>query len=311
MQWIKSTDERARLCSLSCEYVFPDNFFLTFKSGRMVDPIVILMNDTKQSLSGRIELREVVLPDDQDFLIRLYISTRGDITALPIDQHQKNALLLMQYQAQSQSYALQFPNAVHYIVIFDGNCVGRYMIERKAGEILGIDLALFPESRSLGIGTSIIRSSFEEAAETGRIFVFHVLKSNRAVRLYLRLGCVIADDTATHYKMTWQPSKLMEKIMLEDLTKDDFVSRLNSTFQIYFTPEKAYEAELIEVSESRQRFRQEGFSLLFLSQQEAPFDQQMYKVEHPELGIFDLFLVPIGKSDKGVKYESVFNRLVE
>ena len=103
----------------------------------------------------------------------------------------------------------------------------------------------------------------------------------------------------------------MEKTMTEHLTRDDFAKQLNTAFQVYFTPEKVSEAELIEVTEAQQRIRQDSFSLLFLLPPEVPIEQGNYTIEHPALATFDLFLVPISKSNEGVKFEAVFNRLIE
>jgi hypothetical protein len=35
--------------------------------------------------------------------------------------------------------------------------------------------------------------------------------------------------------------------------------------------------------------------------------QQIYQVEHPTLGSFELFLVPVGPDEQGMCYEAVFN----
>jgi hypothetical protein len=99
--------------------------------------------------------------------------------------------------------------------------------------------------------------------------------------------------------------------MLEHLTRDQFAEHLNSAFKIYLTPETFVDAELTEVSEIRKRPRQEAFSLLFLAQTAAPFEQAAYKVEHPTLGTDVLFLVPIEQTAKGIFYEVLFNRLTD
>ncbi len=49
------------------------------------------------------------------------------------------------------------------------------------------------------------------------------------------------------------------------------------------------------------------FSLIFRSPGErrhAP--QQIYTVRHPELGEIEIFLVPIGPDERGMRYEAVF-----
>ena len=99
--------------------------------------------------------------------------------------------------------------------------------------------------------------------------------------------------------------------MSEHLTRDAFAEQLNTKFYIHFTPENAVEAELTEVSELKARPPQESFSIIFLAPIEIPFEQKIYKIEHSGLGTFELFLVPIGKNEKGINYESVFNRLIE
>lgn len=155
-------------------------------------------------VTEQIELRRVEVPGDEDLLLKIYCSTRDDLSAPGLDPEMQRALMAMQYEAQVKSYELQYPNADHYIVIFEGVAVGRFMLERNPNEILGIDLAILPEYRSTGIGTTVIRSTFRECAETDRTFVFHVLRTNRAIGLYLRLGCVIAGETASHYRMEWK-----------------------------------------------------------------------------------------------------------
>jgi len=165
------------------------------------------MSMETDELAGRITLRKVELPADEEFLRGLYKTTRDDMASLPLDETQKTGLIEMQFTAQAQSYSSRHPGADHYIVQLDGKAVGRYFVDRQPGEILGIDLALLPEYRSLGIGSFIIRSEFALAAETNRAFTFEVLRSNeRAFQLYLRLGCIVTGDTGTHYLIAWRPS---------------------------------------------------------------------------------------------------------
>lgn len=163
------------------------------------------MKNRTLTLSERVSLRPAAIPADEDFLKDLYASTREDIDTLPLAAEQKNSLLLMQYEAQKQGYAAHAPDAVHYIVVFDGEPIGRYMVDRGLTRILGVDLALLPRFRGMGIGSHILRTTFKEAAETNRSFVFEVVKTNRAYELYQRLGCVVTGETSTHYKMAWQP----------------------------------------------------------------------------------------------------------
>jgi hypothetical protein len=88
--------------------------------------------------------------------------------------------------------------------------------------------------------------------------------------------------------------------MAETFTAETFSPHAQSTFKIADGPE----VELDEVRElgSATDDRRAPFSLVFRGPQEPTLSQQTYKVEHGELGEFELFLVPLGP---GV-YEAVF-----
>jgi len=69
------------------------------------------------------------------------------------------------------------------------------------------------------------------------------------------------------------------------------------------------EMELIEVIDGRSTPRQEQFSLIFRALEQAQVAQGMYRLEHDHLEAGDLFLVPVGRDEKGFYYQAVFNRL--
>jgi hypothetical protein len=48
------------------------------------------------------------------------------------------------------------------------------------------------------------------------------------------------------------------------------------------------------------------FSLEFLGPPERLLLQGTYPFEHPALGVFDIFVVPIGRDETGIRYEAVF-----
>jgi hypothetical protein len=50
----------------------------------------------------------------------------------------------------------------------------------------------------------------------------------------------------------------------------------------------------------------ERFSLYFVGP-ESYLEQKIYSVEHEQMGVFDLFLVPVGHDQNGFRYEAVFN----
>jgi hypothetical protein len=97
--------------------------------------------------------------------------------------------------------------------------------------------------------------------------------------------------------------------MLESPTKAMFAENVNSTFHLLHGDGQPLTLELIECREGIVSPDSELFSLLFRGPK-AALPQRTYEVEHPALGRFPLFLVPIKQDDNGTYYESVFNRLV-
>ena len=48
------------------------------------------------------------------------------------------------------------------------------------------------------------------------------------------------------------------------------------------------------------------FSLIFRGPCDPILPQKTYPMTHPELGRFDLFVVPVGRDQAGTRYEAVF-----
>ena len=98
--------------------------------------------------------------------------------------------------------------------------------------------------------------------------------------------------------------------VLEDMDKEVFAKYLHTRFRICdkLSP-TVIEAELVQVDEGGSSNEVEHFSLLFTGPAEPRLGQQTYGIEHPEMGSFDLFLVPVGADENRTSYEAVFNRL--
>ncbi len=147
--------------------------------------------------------------DDEGFLYELNAATRAAELALgQWDAPQAAALLQLQYRAQQQSYRQEFPAATTEIVLTPGQgitAVGRLITDRSAAEILLVDIALLPAWQGRGIGTALIQALQAEAAAAGRAIRLHVLASNRARRLYQRLGFVVEGEPAVYLAMIWRP----------------------------------------------------------------------------------------------------------
>ncbi len=99
--------------------------------------------------------------------------------------------------------------------------------------------------------------------------------------------------------------------MLEDLDHDDYAANLNTTFRLQHPQLGKLDLALIEVSELKETRSQRIFSIVFRGPLEPAFKQGLFPVEHERLGTGSLFLVPIAREADGMRYEAVFNRLVQ
>ncbi len=159
-------------------------------------------------------MRPVVMPDDEMFLKELYASTREeDVMMWGMPDEQAKMLVDMQYRAQKAQYEAQYPDALHEIILFNGTPVGRMMTTRNEAELFFIDIAVFTDYRSLGIGTVIFQGLMREAEGSNKPLNFSVLVSNhKAIKLYKRLGMDFIGNTGSHYLLRWQPESTPENI---------------------------------------------------------------------------------------------------
>lgn len=96
--------------------------------------------------------------------------------------------------------------------------------------------------------------------------------------------------------------------MLEGITHKSFESIIGTTVELK-AGETSFQADVDAVSLLRQSPGQERtpFSLTLQAHDSENHGQQTYQLHHPDLGVLDLFLVPIGPGETGMRYEIVFN----
>ncbi|NUQ24058.1 MAG: hypothetical protein HUU34_08900 [Saprospiraceae bacterium] len=99
--------------------------------------------------------------------------------------------------------------------------------------------------------------------------------------------------------------------MLDTLQITDFQPYLNQTLPVRFRqPEATLPAELIDVSElvSHPGSPRPPFSIILRTSQQGEYYQQaIYTLLHPVKGELDIFLVPLGADEKGMRYQAIFN----
>ena len=111
----------------------------------------------------------------------------------------------MQYEAQQHFYESEYKRADDEIILWEGEPAGRLVVERREHEIRCVDVALLPEHRNSGIGTFLIQELQNEARREKKPLRLQVIRFNRAVNLFERLGFVRTSETGTHFQMEWTP----------------------------------------------------------------------------------------------------------
>lgn len=97
--------------------------------------------------------------------------------------------------------------------------------------------------------------------------------------------------------------------MLETLTPASFTQHLNSQFRIDLGEQGKLEVVLfaVELHEAHPGPRPQPFSAHFRGPHRAVLPQQIYRLEHDQMGVLEIFLVTIGPDAEGMRYEAVFN----
>jgi ribosomal protein S18 acetylase RimI-like enzyme len=145
-------------------------------------------------------------PEDEDFLFRLYASTRQDeFAALGWSSAQLETLLRMQYSTQRRWYDTAYAQAEHHIVQLGETPIGRIIVHRAAEAATLVDIALLPEHRGQGIGGELIRNLMAQCTREKLSLRLQVLKTNPAAHLYERLGFAKTGEDGLYIQMARQP----------------------------------------------------------------------------------------------------------
>jgi hypothetical protein len=103
---------------------------------------------------------------------------------------------------------------------------------------------------------------------------------------------------------------------LQKLSFQIFAGQLNTTFQVKLADGSTVPLQLVEAKRGALRktagpkgTRYESFSLIFTGPLEQALDQRIHAFEHPRIGRFEIFIVPVVSRDTSLMhYECIFNR---
>lgn len=116
---------------------------------------------------------------------------------------QRNLFLRSQFDLQTRAYRTRFSEEGFQLVLLGDEPVGRFYVARLEQEFRVVDLAILERFQNRGIGSALLRELQEEAAAAGLPVCLTVEQSNRARRLYDRLGFRSVGADGAHVRMEW------------------------------------------------------------------------------------------------------------
>lgn len=144
---------------------------------------------------------------DLPFLKRVYRSTREDeLQMTGWDEAFKELFINQQFEAQHQYYHEAYHDASFEVILLDGIPAGRLYLWESVHQIRIVDIALLPEYRNQGAGTTILQELIRKSETHGKTLSIHVEVYNPALNLYKRLGFTQKDQTGVYFYMERTPS---------------------------------------------------------------------------------------------------------
>ncbi len=142
-----------------------------------------------------------VTEQDTIFVLDVFKSTRMEqFIPMNMPEEQLDMLIHMQFRAQQMSYQSQYPSANHQIIEIEGRQAGYLITDRQEDGVRLIFVALLPDFRNQGYGTSIL----QQLQETASCIRLQVAENNPARELYRKLGFTEQAESPPYIVMQWQ-----------------------------------------------------------------------------------------------------------
>ncbi|RYC42933.1 N-acetyltransferase [Pectobacterium zantedeschiae] len=130
-------------------------------------------------------------PEDEGFLFELRRAT--------MDEHLQKAGVIADDSAHWQRIKYHYNDA--YIVLIGSEPIGLFKRHKGVNEWVIIQIQILPTYQGQGIAEWLLNRFLQQADEANVPVTLSVLKGNRAITLYQRLGFKIVDSTDNELKM--------------------------------------------------------------------------------------------------------------
>lgn len=142
-----------------------------------------------------------VTEQDAVFLFEVFKDTRmEEFIPMNMPEEQLDILMHMQFRAQQMSYQSQYPSASHQIIEIHHRQAGYIITDRQDDQVRLVFIALLPDFRNQGYGTSILA----QLQQTASFIKLQVAEHNPARQLYKKLGFIEQGQSPPYVAMQWQ-----------------------------------------------------------------------------------------------------------
>lgn len=113
------------------------------------------------------------------------------------------------------------------------------------------------------------------------------------------------------------PAESQADLLDRFLNEETFSLYVNTRFRVHTSPFTAINLELINVKRWEQSSKAPSagsakldcFSVVFRGPRNVVLESRTYRVDHDQMGSFDLFIAPVDDHKKLRRYQAVFNRV--
>jgi len=147
-----------------------------------------------------------VTPEDDEFLLAVYASTRAEeLAQVDWEPGQKEIFVAWQFGLQRQEYDARYPTARYQVILVNDQPAGRIWVGEDDTQIRLLDIGLLKDFQNRGVGTFLLKQLIAEAAVKNKLLrhMVFVLNDN-ATRFYERLGFVEIEDLGGYKHMEWR-----------------------------------------------------------------------------------------------------------
>jgi len=99
--------------------------------------------------------------------------------------------------------------------------------------------------------------------------------------------------------------------MADFQTEEEYTKNLNTNFRVVADAPRPVDLKLVAVtprpSGPTEEAGMERYSVVFSGPPDIFLPQQMYRLTHPQMGEFEIFLTALGQEADGFRYEAVYN----